>query len=80
MIDSTTHERLQVSIDGNAGPYVMVPLDQLKVVEKVLKDHHIVYWVDADAISIDGKPEIAIVNLGRDVDGKQIQQFLDSVK
>jgi hypothetical protein len=30
MLDMETHERLQVSTDGDDGPYLMVPLDQLQ--------------------------------------------------
>jgi hypothetical protein len=78
MIDATTHERMIVSGDGTAGPYVMVPVEQLQVVETVLRAHGISYWVDSDAISLNGKPEITVVNLGRGVRAEQIQHLLDA--
>ena len=78
MIDSTTQARITVSTGGDAGPYIMVPLDQLEAVEGVLRNRGISYWVDADAISLDGKPEIAVVNLGRGADVGQVQRLLDA--
>jgi hypothetical protein len=71
---------LEVHIDGTAGPYVLVPVTLLPALEAALKLKRVLYWVDADAISVDGKPEIAIVNFGRSVDGNQIQQLIDSLK
>ncbi len=77
MIDPTTKDRITVSTDGDAGPYVMVPLDQLNVVTALLRDKQVSFWVDSDAISLDGKPEIAIINFGRGANVVQIQQLLD---
>ncbi|HXE51562.1 MAG TPA: hypothetical protein VN541_01020 [Tepidisphaeraceae bacterium] len=78
MIDSTTHARLTVSIDGDAGPYIMVPVEQLDAVTKTLRSSGISFWVDADAISIDGKPAVAVINLGRGSDVGQVQRLLDA--
>jgi hypothetical protein len=78
MIDSLTQERIVVSTDGTTGPYIMVPLQQLDSIEAVLRGSQIAYWVDADAISLDGKPEIAVINLGRGASADQIQRLLDN--
>jgi hypothetical protein len=78
MIDTTTRERLCVSTDGDAGPYIMVPVAQLEKVRSLLDSNKVSYWVDEEAISLDGKPEIAIINLGRRSDVATVQQFLDS--
>ncbi len=78
MIDSTTQQRMRVSTDGTAGPYIMVPLDQLETVKAILLNNHVSFWVDADAISLDGKPEIGVINLARGANAAQIQQMLDS--
>ena len=43
----------------------------------LLDDAKISYWVDADAISLDGKPEITVVNLARDADPDAVQKLLD---
>ena len=80
MIDATTHQRLRVSTDGTAGPYIMVPVSQLDDIKALLRDRHIEYWVDENAISLDGKPEIAIVNLGRSANASLAQTILDGVR
>jgi hypothetical protein len=80
VIDSATHNRITVSTDGNAGPYIMVPVDQLDMVTALLRDNAIAFWVDADAISLDGKPEIVVINLGRGVDATRVQRLLDQAK
>ena len=80
MIDATTHQRLRVSTDGTAGPYIMVPVSQLDDVKALLHDRHVNYWVDENAISLDGKPEIAIVNLGRGANASAVQTVLDGVR
>lgn len=54
MIDTTTHQRLLVSTDGGAGPYIMVPVSQLEKVTAQLDAHRVSYWVDEEALSLDG--------------------------
>lgn len=77
MIDPQTQEPVVVSKDGDAGPYIMVVLAQLDRVASVLRDNGITFWVDEDAISLNGKPEIAVVNLDRGTDAARVQQMLD---
>ncbi len=80
MIDTKTRRRLSVSTDGNAGPYIMVPVDQLSEVRSLLDSNNVGYWVDDEAISLDGKPETTVINLGRGVDAAKVQCLLDSVR
>ena len=80
MTDATTHQRLRVSTDGTAGPYIMVPVSQLEEVKALLNRHRIQFWVDENAISLDGKPEIATINLGRGANASAVQSILDSVQ
>jgi hypothetical protein len=77
MIDEMTRDRLRVLTDGVAGPYLMVPVTQLARVREVLDLHGVHYWPDADAISLDGRPAIAVLNFGRAGDAARIQHFLD---
>jgi hypothetical protein len=77
MIDGMTEEKIRVSIDGVAGPYLMLPMTQLDHVCQQLDKHAIRYWVDTDAISLDGKPAIAVINFGRAGDAVSIQTILD---
>src|SRR4051812_32123397 len=79
MNDVTTRRRLTVSSDGNAGPYIMVPVEQLGTLQALLDDHQIGYWVDEEAISLDGRPAITVINLGRQADPDRVQRLLDSV-
>lgn len=79
MIDSETQERIVVHSEGTGGPYIMILLDQLDAVEAILRDKGISYWVDSDAISLDGKPAIIVINLGRGTDPMAVQQMLDAV-
>jgi hypothetical protein len=80
MTDATTQRRLQVSDDGTAGPYIMVPVSQLAELERLLDRTRIRYWVGENAISFDGGPEIATINLGRGADPAAVQAILDSVR
>ena len=77
MKDQTTNKPLRVSGDGNAGPYLMVPVGQLKEVRGLLESHQIRYWVDENAISLDGRPAVAVVNFGRGTEGRKVQAILD---
>jgi hypothetical protein len=58
----------------------MVPMHQLSRVRETLDSHQISYWVDREAISLDGKPAIAFVNLGRLEDARRIQALFDDTR
>ncbi len=79
MTDTTTKKRLHVSADGTAGPYLMVPVVQLADVRRLLDSNGVRYWIDENAISLDGQPAVAVINFGRGAEGKKIQAILDSV-
>jgi hypothetical protein len=80
MNDATTQQPLRVSTDGTAGPYIMVPVSQLDEVKRLLNNRQIHFWVDENAISLNGIPEIAVINLGRVADARVVQGILDSVR
>lgn len=79
MTDSTTNKRLGVSTDGTTGPYIMVPVSQLEDVRRLLDNRRIGYWLEEEAISLDGSPEVAVINLGRGADAAAVQAILDNV-
>ena len=79
MTDISTNKPLLVSTDGSAGPYIMVPLDQLDDVRRALDENNIRYWVDEAAISMNDKPFIATVNLGRAGNAGAVQAILDKI-
>ena len=78
MTDATTHQRLHVSTDGTAGPYIMVPLTQLEEVKALLDRNHIRYWVEENSISLNGGPYISVINLGREGNAVAVQTILDN--
>jgi hypothetical protein len=77
VIDVTTKKPLRISTDGTAGQYIMVPLDQLPSLRDLLDKNRIRYTVHENAISLDGRPYIAVVNLGRAGNAKSVQAILD---
>jgi hypothetical protein len=77
MTDAATHKPLRVSTDGTAGPFIMVPLNQLDQVRQLLDRHRIRYWVEENAISLDGGPYITVINLGREGNAVAVQALLD---
>jgi len=79
MIDATTREPLHVSTDGEGGSYIMVPVTQLDRVRALLDANRISYWVDEEALSLEGKPEITFINLDHPVDPARVQQLLDGI-
>jgi hypothetical protein len=79
MNDTTTNKPLSVSRDWTAGPYIMVPVAQLDEVCRLLDRQRVRYSVDENAISLDGEPEVAVIELERIANAKVIQQILDSV-
>lgn len=78
MTDAITQKPLRVSTEGTAGPYLMVPVSQLDEVRRLLDSRHIRYWVEENAISLDGAPETAVINFGREGDAAAVQAVLDS--
>jgi hypothetical protein len=77
MIDEVKNRRMEVKSDEIAGPFLSLPLAQLASVRKVLDRHGIYYWVDSEAISLDHKPPVIVINFGRKGNAAQIQAALD---
>jgi len=80
MTDAATQKALRVSTDGTAGPYIMLPFSQLDEVRRLLNGRGIRYWVEENAISINGGPEIVVINFGREGDAAAVQAVLDGVR
>lgn len=79
MIDVATHQPMKVYSDGDAGPYIPVPVEQVSDVTDLLDRHRVEYWVDQGAVAIDDAPAITVINLGRTANAKRIQSLLDDV-
>jgi hypothetical protein len=79
MIDAITRERIVIHTEGTGGPYLMVAHEQLEAVTNALRARNVAHWVDDDAISLDGEPAVAVVNLGRGADVRAVQRLLDGI-
>ncbi len=80
MVGVTTSKPLRVSADGTAGPYLMLPLDDVVRVKVLLDAHGIYHSVEEDAISIDGSPYITVIDFGLEADADRIQSIFDSAQ
>ncbi len=78
MTDTTTRRPIRVSTDGTSGPYITVSVELLERVRKLLAENDIPHWVDHIAISVDGRPAVTVINLGRKVDSRRVQDLLDA--
>ncbi|HLN31307.1 MAG TPA: hypothetical protein VK395_26435 [Gemmataceae bacterium] len=77
MTDTTTRRPIRVSTDGTSGPYIMISVELLEKVKGLLGENGIPHWVDHNAISVDGRPAVTVINLGRRADSRQVQDLLD---
>lgn len=73
-----TTKPLQVLAEGDAGPYIVVPVDQIDEVCALLDAHNISYWVDEEAYSFEGEPEVTFFNLKYGTDAAAVQKILDA--
>ena len=72
-------ERLYVSTDGTAGPYIIVPVSLLDSVRHALSEAQISFTVDEDAVSLGGQPALSVVDLGHGADIVRVQEVLDGL-
>ena len=79
MIDTTTHKPLHVSKYGSARPYITLPVMHLDEVRALLDANKVPYWVDEEALSFDGKPEVTVINLMHGTNPAMVQDLLDSI-
>ena len=56
-----------------------MPFAQLEQVTSLLDENAISYWVDDEALSVDGKPEVIFVNFSAQTDPAAVQRLLDSI-
>jgi hypothetical protein len=78
MTDTATRRPIQVSTDATSGPYITISVELLEKVRRLLVENDIPHWVDHNAISVDGRPAVTVINLGRKADLRQVQDLLDS--
>jgi hypothetical protein len=77
MTDRTTGSQMRISTDGRAGPYLIVPVQQVDAARRILDQAHIHYWVDRTAVSMSGGPLLSVINFGKNANADDIQAVLD---
>ena len=76
MIDSELQKPIEVFDGGGAGPYLMVPQEQVPAVTAALRGAGMVFTVGHQMVSIRGGPYIAFVRFRRDADAGKIAKVL----
>ena len=79
MIDTITRKPLQVWHGDGPGGTIMVPMDQLDQVTQLLDTNDIFHWVDDEALSVDGEPEVTFITISKKHDPAKVQELLDGV-
>ena len=78
MTDTATQRPIRVSTEDPARPYIMVSVELLEKVRKLLVENGIPHWVENLRISVDGRPAVTVIYLGRNVDSRRVQDLLDA--
>ncbi len=76
---NATNSMLYRSVLHYLAPQLKVPVSQLQKVETLLKANRIPYWVDEEVLSLDGKPEIAFINLSKGSDLEMVRRLLNGI-
>jgi hypothetical protein len=71
--------QLLVSTDGMAGPYIIVTPEQVEPVTRALQAQNIRFETDDDAVMLDGRPALLVIDLKPDVDVDRVQSILDDL-
>src|SRR6266481_111964 len=75
MIDKSTRKPLYVSANGTAGPYIMVPVDQLAAVTRLLDDKRVRYWTDEVATKLDELKLAAVARELHELSYKDVREW-----
>ena len=78
MINTSTRKPLSVRPYGSFNAFISLPLTQLDEVTALLKANEIPHWVDDEALSVDGKPEVIWIYLEKISDMAAAQRILDA--
>jgi hypothetical protein len=78
MTDTSNQRPIQVTTAGTSGSYIMLTIDLLERVRQLLQENDIPHWVEHHAISVDGRPAVIVINLGRKFDPRRVQDLLDA--
>ncbi len=80
MTSTLNGTRLQIPDCGDGWLDIRVAADQVDEVRKVLDRQGIRHWADMFAVSIDGKPAVTVISLGKNHDAGRVQTVLDAAQ
>jgi hypothetical protein len=79
MIDSATHEPIELISDEIAGASITVSVAHLEQLRKLLDDNAIPYWLDHHHISVNGGPLMTWVHLRKGKsDPNRVRALIDA--
>jgi len=70
---------LAVSTDGTSCPYIIVTTEQMEPVVEALRAQGIHFETDDDAVMLDGRPALSVIDLGQNADVERVQKLLDGL-
>jgi hypothetical protein len=79
MIDAITKQPMKVIDDAHGGPYIRLPATQIDAVIRLFQTQGLNCW-QSGVMSVDGRPAMGFVFLGRNGNAHAAQSILDSVE
>ena len=80
MWDHFTGDRVDVRVDAECGPYIMIEPAEIARVEELLRTNGIRFTLEDGANACVGTPEAAVIEFGSGADIEKIQRVLDGVR
>jgi hypothetical protein len=80
MWDGFTGGKVDVRVDEECGPYIMIEPAKIGRVEELLQRNGIPFMVEDGAHACKGTPEAAVIEFGKGADLEKIQRVLDGVR
>ncbi|MGA2496091.1 MAG: hypothetical protein ABSH20_00025 [Tepidisphaeraceae bacterium] len=78
MLDAFTGDTVDVRLDPECGPYIMIEPAEIARVEELLRQHGIPFALEDGPNAPNGTPEAAVIDFGKGADLENIQRVLDS--
>ena len=80
MWDHFTGDRVEIRVDAECGPYIMIEPAEIARVEDLLRTNGIQFMLEDEANACVGTPEAAVIEFGRGANVENIQRVLDGVQ
>ena len=80
MWDHFTGDKVDVQMDAECGPYIMIEPAEIARVEELLRTNGIHFILEDGANPCVGTPEAAVIEFGSGANVENIQRVLDGVQ